>query len=95
MNSETHIAGLVVHARPENWKNVLHKAKQLPKAECHGKEEEAKFVLVVEVNSESALISCMDDINNWEGVLSVRLCYHHYEADELLNEEMPNENYTS
>lgn len=95
MSHETHIVGLIIHVLSEHWDEVLKKTNQLPKAESHRNKKEHKFVLVFEAESETALASHVDKINEWQGVLSVRLCYHHCEADESLDEEIQYATYTS
>ncbi len=95
MNNETHIVSLIIYCRPEFISKVIDKTKDLPNSECHSIQDSHKLVLIFEVNSEFALSSSIDEINNWQGVLSVQLCYHHCEPNESLQEEIQYAIHTS
>ncbi len=95
MNDDIHIVSLIVYASPEYIDDVLAKANKLPEAECHSNEGDHKFVLVFEAESESALSNQVNEINNWKGVLSTQLCYHHCEPNESLLEEIQYATHTS
>lgn len=95
MNEDVHIVSLIVYVNPEYLDAVMDNANKLPHAECHFDKEGHKFVLVFEAESESALSSYVDQLNNWNGVLSTQLCYHHCEPNESLLEEMRYATYTS
>jgi periplasmic nitrate reductase NapD len=95
MNDDIHIVSLIIQTRPVYKDEILYKASKLPHAECHSNNEDYKFVLVFEAESEAELSSQVDDINNWKGVLSTQLCYHHCEPNESLQEEIQYANYTS
>ena len=95
MNDDIHIASLIIHVRPEYKTRVLSQANKLPQAECHSNKEDNKFVLVFEAESDAVLSSSMDEINNWQGVMSVQLCYHHCEPKESLQEEIQYANQAS
>lgn len=95
MSDDVHIVSLIIHVLPEFKNEVLNKASNMPQAECHSNIEDNKFVLVFEADSDAVLSSSMDEINNWQGVMSVQLCYHHCETNESLQEEIQYANQTS
>jgi nitrate reductase NapAB chaperone NapD len=95
MSNDIHIVSLIVYVSMDCLDDVLKKSKQLPEAECHHNEGDHKFIIVYEAESESALTSQIDQINNWRGVLSTQLCYHHCEPNESLLEEIRYATHTS
>ena len=95
MIHDIHIVSLIIYANPEYIDDVLAKANKLPEAECHSNEGDYKFVLVFEAESDSALSTQVNEINNWKGVLSTQLCYHHCEPNESLLEEIQYATHTS
>ena len=95
MSDDVHIVSLIIHVLPEYKNEVLRKANNMPQAECHSNKEDNKFVLVFEAESDVVLSSNMDEINNWQGVMSTQLCYHHCEPIESLEEEIHYATHTS
>ncbi len=95
MNNETHIVSLILHVKPEKSGLILDRASALPKSECLNDPDTGRLVLVFEAGSDDALSDWIRQINDWPGVLSSQLCYHHCESDESLNEEMENVIHTS
>ena len=95
MSDDVHIVSLIIHVLPEFKNQVLSKANNMPQAECHANKDDNKFVLVFEADSDAVLSSSMDEINNWQGVMSVQLCYHHCETNESLQEEIQYANQAS
>ena len=95
MSDDVHIVSLIIHVLPEYKNEVLSQAKKLPQAECHSNKEDNKFVLVFEAESDAVLSSSMDEINNWQGVMSTQLCYHHCETNESMQEEIQYANQAS
>lgn len=95
MDNDVHIVSLIIHARPENKDEVMAEANKLPQSECHSGNDDHKFVLVFEAESEATLSSWINEINEWNGVLSSQLCYHHCESSESLQEEIQYATHTS
>jgi len=88
MNRETHIVSLIVQLVPEYKDEIIKKASLIPLSEYYTDSHVHKLVIVFEAESESTLSTWFDDINNWQGVLSTQLCYHHCESNESLQEEI-------
>ena len=95
MSENVHIVSLIIHVLPEYKNKVLNQANKMPQAECHSNKELNKFVLVFEAETDAVLASSMDEINNWQGVMSTQLCYHHCETNESLQEEIQYANQAS
>lgn len=95
MSNDIHIVSLVIYCKPEYFDEVFSNASKLPEAECYSNENDHRFVLVIEVDSEMELTAQIDEINNWKGVLSIQLCYHHCEPNESLLEEIQYATHTS
>ncbi len=95
MSDDIHIVSLIIYASQECINAVLAKANKLPEAECHSNEGDHKFILVFEAESDSALSAQVNEINNWKGVLSTQLCYHHCEPTESLLEEIQYATHTT
>ncbi|GJM04205.1 MAG: nitrate reductase [marine bacterium B5-7] len=95
MSDDIHIVSLIIHVLPEYKNEIMRHAKKMSKAECHSNKEQNKFVLVFEAESDAVLSSSMDEINNWQGVMSTQLCYHHCETNESLQEEIQYANQAS
>ncbi len=95
MSDDVHIVSLIIHVLPEYKNEVLNKANNMSQAECHSNKEDNKFVLVFEAESDAVLSSSMDEINNWQGVMSAQLCYHHCETNESMQEEIQYANQAS
>lgn len=95
MSDDVHIVSLIIHVLPEYKNEVLSRANKMPQAECHSTKKDNKFVLVFEAESDAVLSSSMDEINNWQGVMSTQLCYHHCETNESMQEEIQYANQAS
>ena len=95
MNNEIHIVSLLIHVKPGELHDAMQLATAFPNAECHADDKNHKFVLIFEAGSEHDLNSSIDQINNWKGILSSQLCYHHCEPVESLNEEICYATYAS
>ena len=90
MNDELHIASFIVQARVDAVAGVAAAARRLPSAEiaaCAG----GKIVLLVEAPTSRDVMAVIEALQSEPGVLAVNLVYHHAEARDLLNEEIPDE----
>ena len=78
MSDELHIAGIVVHARPENTVAIRAAIAAMVGTEIHA-EQGGKLVVTVEMASAAALADTVTAIGRLEGVLSAAPVYHHAE----------------
>lgn len=80
MSSELHIAGIVVHARPENMAPIRAAIAAMAGTEIHA-EQGGKLVVTVETARAVDLADTVTAIGRLAGVLSASPVYHH--AEEL------------
>ena len=93
MSEELHIAGVVVHARPESVQRVAAAIAELPGAEIHATSGDGKLVVTLEAPSAREIAARIDDIQQFEAVLSASLVYQHNEALEAMMEEVSHEDH--
>jgi nitrate reductase NapD len=75
-----HIAGVIVHARPENCDSVIAAIRSVEGAEIHGIEN-GKLVVTVESDDYKKTSDRVLELHNIDGVLSAVLVYQHGEDD--------------
>lgn len=80
MNAATHIAGVIVRARPEHADAVAAGIAARPHHEVHAVAD-GKIIVVVEAESERALADCMDELRAQPEVLFVNLAYHQIDTE--------------
>jgi nitrate reductase NapD len=73
--SNSHIASLIVRARPEQAGQVAARIAATPGHEVYAVEN-GKVIVVIEAESERALADCMDGLRHAPDVLFVNLVYH-------------------
>jgi nitrate reductase NapD len=78
----THIASLLIHARPELFEAVKANLRLLDGLELHQESPLGKLVVVLETEHEQQILERIEQINNLPGVLNAALVYH-----ELLSPE--------
>ena len=78
MSAELHIAGVVVHARPERAADIRTAIAAMAGAEIHA-EQNSKLVVTVETADAAALADTVTAIGRLDGVLSAAPVYHHAE----------------
>lgn len=93
MSSEIHVAGIVVHARPQRLQSVRDAIAALASVEVHGASAEGKLVVTIESATPAEVLSRIDAIHQIEGVLSAVIVYHHSEDYDSMNEEISHENH--
>lgn len=86
--SEIHVAGVLVHARPESLDYVSLTVSGLPNAEVTHQSDDGKLVAVLEARSARDILQQMETIRLCKGVLNVALVYQHAEAEAEMNKEI-------
>jgi nitrate reductase NapD len=83
MNTDAHIASILVRARPERAADVAARIAAQADSEVYAVEE-GKIVVVLEAQSERALAERMDELRSEPDVLFVNLVFHQVDgqADE-------------
>jgi nitrate reductase NapD len=75
-----HIAGVIVHARPENCDSVAAAIRSMEGAEIHAVEN-GKMVVTVESDDYQVTSDRVLELHEIDGVLSAMLVYQHGEDD--------------
>ena len=88
MSNETHIASAVIQVWPEKLQQITRWVADLPGTEIHTGAANNKFIAVFETGSTAEIQILTDRINQYDGVLTVNLVYHHHETPEELAEEI-------
>jgi periplasmic nitrate reductase NapD len=82
---EVHIAGLIVHARPDCAAAVAAALAQLPDTEVRA-EAEGRLVVVCEGASGAEILALIERMRDLPGVLNVALAYQHAESAAAMDE---------
>lgn len=80
MNEETfHITSFVVRCLPEKLEDVMATVGAMPGVEIHGNDPRGRFVALLELESENALVDTITKIELTRGVVNTSMVYHHAE----------------
>ena len=78
--SETfHISSFVVRCLPDRLSYIMDTVGSFPGVEIHGSDPCGKFVALLELDSEKALIETITNIELIKGVVNTSMVYHHVE----------------
>lgn len=81
-SSGIHIAGLVIHAQPENLDRVRSRLERLSGVEVHAFDSRGKLVITIEAPSDSVIADLLIAIPEMPGVIGCGLAHHHSEPAE-------------
>lgn len=84
-----HIAGMLIHAKPEALESVLRTVRSLHAADIHETGMVGKLAVVLECAYEREIASCIEQVQAIPGVLSVSMTSHYIEDAAELAAEMP------
>lgn len=76
MSETTHISSLLLRADPDKLKSVLNQIALVPNSEVPLSDASGKIVVVLETETEGAIISSLNELEVIEGVVSASLIYH-------------------
>ena len=79
---QCHIASLVVQCLPEKLASTSAAIEKLRGAEIPASEENGKFVVLLEMNSESELMERITEVETIPGVISANLAYHQVDSED-------------
>lgn len=85
-SDEIHIAGVVVHTRPETVEIVKKSIPLIPHAEVHASSDDGRIVVTLETRGTQQTLDYMDAIRALPGVLNVALVYQHAESASAFDE---------
>lgn len=77
-----HIAGIVVHTRPERVGRVRAGLERLSGAEVHAVDPRGKLVVTLEAPSDGVIADMLHLIPEMPGVIACTLAHHHSEDGE-------------
>lgn len=77
-----HIAGLVVHTRPENLERVRAGLERLSGVEVHAADPRGKLVVTLEAASDGMIADLLNTIPELPGVIACTLAHSHSEGRE-------------
>ena len=95
MSIETHISGLIVYTRPQALAAVRNAIERMGDCELVAEDAGGKLVLVLETRNTHLITDTIERLQSLDGVINTVMAYHHYEDEQNLNEEMPDEAYAS
>lgn len=73
---EIHVAGLVVHSRPEQLGEAAAWLSALPGVEIHGQSDQGKLVVLLESPHARDILELIDSTRARPGILDAALIYH-------------------
>ena len=74
-----HISSFIVRCLPEKLAYIMKTVGSFPGVEIHGSDPCGKFVALLELDSEKALIETITNIELLKGVVNTSMVYHHVE----------------
>lgn len=83
MNDDLHIAGILVHARPELVGRVQENIEQLEGAEILTATQSGRMVVTLEADSSAGIEQTRSAIEHVYGVVSTTLVYAHHEPLDI------------
>lgn len=83
----THIASLLVHARPDALVAVRSLAREFPGAEVHETPHAAKLAIVLESADDRGIGAAVTKLQDLPGVIAVSIVAHIAESEASLHEE--------
>lgn len=89
MSDKVHIAGMLIHTRPDAMPNAMQTLQGLSAAEVHATGLPGKFVAVLECAHERELGRIIEQMQALPGVVSVAMTSHFIEDTASLAAEMP------
>ncbi|MEH6584122.1 MAG: chaperone NapD [Halioglobus sp.] len=76
---EFHISSFVVRCLPERLQDIMSTVAALPGVEIHGDDACGKFVALLELDTDRALVETITEIELIKGVVNTSMVYHHAE----------------
>jgi nitrate reductase NapD len=87
--STVHIAGMLVHVRPEALDAAINTVRAFEGAEVHATGIVGKFAAVLECTREREIAECIEQLQAVPGVISVSMTSHYIEDAADLAAGMP------
>lgn len=84
-----HIAGMLIHARPEALEAASAALRSFGTAEIHATGIVGKLAAVIECSSEREIADCIEQVQALPGVIAISMTSHYIEDAAALAAEMP------
>lgn len=84
---DIHIAGILVHVRPELTEHVQENIQSLDGAEVLTATQSGKIVVTLESETSAGIVETLAAIGDVYGVVSAALVYEHHEACDIRLEQ--------
>jgi nitrate reductase NapD len=94
MSEELHVAGIVVHAYPDQVERVARAITRLSGAQVHATAPDGKLIVTLEAPSAREIAAQLEALQRLEAVLSASLVYQHNEPLAAMMEEVSHETHT-
>jgi len=91
VSAELHIAGVLVHARPDALQAVAESIGDIASARVHAVHPEGRLVVTLEAANALAVRKCLEHMRGLPGVLAASLVYQHSEPLDAMNQEVSDE----
>jgi nitrate reductase NapD len=75
---ELHVSSLVIHVRPEKAEATVAALARMPGVEIPA-QASGKIIVTLETETESDIVTRLNEISLLDGVLSAALVFHHFE----------------
>lgn len=79
VDERVHISSFVVRCLPQKLQQIMDTVEALQGVEIHASDPCGKFVALLEVDSENALVETITTIELLKGVVNTSMVYHHVE----------------
>ncbi|MGV1099683.1 chaperone NapD [Thiovibrio sp. JS02] len=77
-----HIAGVLVHAKPNFTDQVAATLRNLPGLEIHARTNDNRFVVTIFEQHDAVISETLRKLHDVEGVLSAAMVYQHCEEED-------------
>lgn len=77
--TEFHISSFIVRCVPERMQDIMSAVAAQPGVEIHGDDGCGKFVALLDLESDRALVEAISAIEHIKGVVNTSMVYHHAE----------------
>ena len=71
-----HIISMVLMSRPEHQGSIEYKVSQFTGCEVHGRDNQGRFVVVIEADTNRDLVQRMEQVQCIENLVSSSLVFH-------------------
>ncbi|MEH6636537.1 MAG: chaperone NapD [Halioglobus sp.] len=79
VSEQFHISSFVVRCLPDRLQDIMATVAALPGVEIHGDDACGKFVALLELETDKALVETITTIELIKGVVNTSMVYHHAE----------------